>query len=169
MYIYIYYLYAWPGALARSLPHNLIHVPIYAHTPHKKKHANTTQQVNAVVTVKEGASLTEQDVLDHCRKSLSDFKLPKKLFIAATVRSFFGVFCGVGMFMCAYTYIYSNNTRGAAHQWTPNPYYNKRNKRHHTSTPHLTLNPPQTEYAELIRCRAPRRARSSGASWRSIS
>jgi acyl-CoA synthetase (AMP-forming)/AMP-acid ligase II len=41
-----------------------------------------SRQVAAVVTLKDGVVLTEADVLAHCRASLADFKLPKKLFIA---------------------------------------------------------------------------------------
>ncbi|KAM3567390.1 hypothetical protein VYU27_010464, partial [Nannochloropsis oceanica] len=43
------------------------------------------EEVNAVVIVKPGSSVTVEDILAHCRHSLSDFKLPKKLYIADNV------------------------------------------------------------------------------------
>ena len=38
------------------------------------------------MTAKPGVALSEADVLAHCKASLADFKLPKKLFIATQVR-----------------------------------------------------------------------------------
>lgn len=43
------------------------------------------EEVNAVVTVKPGQTLTEAELLQHARSQLADFKLPKKLYIAADV------------------------------------------------------------------------------------
>jgi len=43
------------------------------------------EEVNAVVTVKPGNELTELEILQHCKKQLADFKLPKKLYIAGDV------------------------------------------------------------------------------------
>uniref|UniRef100_I2CS66 Peroxisomal-coenzyme a synthetase n=1 Tax=Nannochloropsis gaditana (strain CCMP526) TaxID=1093141 RepID=I2CS66_NANGC len=43
------------------------------------------EEVHAVVTLKPGSSLSEEAIVQHCRLSLADFKLPKKVYIAQTV------------------------------------------------------------------------------------
>ncbi len=45
-------------------------------------HAYWIEAVTAIVVLKPGATLTEADIINHCRSQLATFKVPKQVFIA---------------------------------------------------------------------------------------
>lgn len=42
-------------------------------------------QINCAVIPREGTEVTEQDVIQYCRKNLASFKVPKKVFLTDAV------------------------------------------------------------------------------------
>lgn len=42
-------------------------------------------QINCAVIPREGTEVTEQDVIQYCRKNLASFKVPKKVFVTDAV------------------------------------------------------------------------------------
>lgn len=39
-------------------------------------------QVNAGIVLNKGAEATEKDIVEHCKKNLAAFKIPKRIFFA---------------------------------------------------------------------------------------
>ena len=43
------------------------------------------EEVAAFIVLKNGAKVTEQDLIDHCRKDLADYKCPKTIHIVTDI------------------------------------------------------------------------------------
>ena len=63
------------------LAHPAVNEAVAFGVPHK----SWGEEVAAAVTLKEGASATEAEILAFCKERLADFKRPKKIYIVAAI------------------------------------------------------------------------------------